>query len=240
MTDEIGTHYRERGVRARRFVTIYDGIDVSRFATGGGAAVRRELGIPATAPCVGIVGHVQRWKGQLLVADAVARARRHVPGLRCLVVGGVHRLGAEYAERLKERIAAPDLAGHVMVTGARRDVAACMDAMDVVIHASDREPFGRVVLEAMAAGRPVIAPREGGPLEIVVDGETGLLVPPRDADALAGAIVSLVNDPARRTAMARAARARVTAVFDIHQHMRAVEAVFEDVLSRQHGARMPA
>ncbi len=232
MTDEIGAHYRSRGIRARRFVTIHDGIDVGRFATGGGASVRRELGIASGTPVVGIVGHVQQWKGQLLVAEAVARARRQIPQLRCLIVGGVHRLGAEYAERLKERVAAPDLAGHAVLTGARRDVAACMDAMDVVIHASDREPFGRVLLEAMAAGRPVIAPREGGPLEIVADGESGLLVPPRDPDALAAAIVSLVGDPARRAAMARAARARVAAVFDIRQNARAVEAVLNDVVER--------
>ena len=237
MTDEIGAHYRARGIRARRFVTIYDGIDGARFATGGGDGVRRALGIPPEAPCVGIVGHVQGWKGQLLVAEAVARARRSLPALRCLIVGGVHRLGAEYAEGLKERVAAPDLAGHVLLTGARRDVAACMDAVDVVIHASNREPFGRVLLEAMAVGRPVIAPREGGPLEIVVDGETGILVPPRDPDALAAAMVSLLGDPARRAAMSRAARARVAAVFDIGQHARAVEAVFDDVLSR---SRVPA
>lgn len=237
MTDEIAEQYRTRGVRARRFLTIHDGIDVARFATGGGGAVRRELGIPADAPCVGIVGHVQGWKGQLLVAEAVARARRSLPALRCLIVGGVHRLGAEYAERLKERVAAPDLAGHVVLTGARLDVAACMDAMDVVIHASTREPFGRVLLEAMAAGRPVIAPREGGPLEIVVDGETGVLVPPRDPDALATTMVALLNDPARRAAMARAARTRAAAVFDIRGHAQAIEAVFDDVLSR---GRVPA
>jgi glycosyltransferase involved in cell wall biosynthesis len=145
----------------------------------------------------------------------------------------VHRLGAEYAERLKERVAAPDLAGSVVLAGARRDVAACMDAMDVVVHASDREPFGRVLLEAMAATRPVIAPREGGPLEIVADGHTGVLVPPRDADALAAAIVSLLEDPARRAEMARAARAHVAARFDIRQHARAVEAVLDDVLRRR-------
>ena len=235
MTDEIGAHYRSRHIRARRFVTIYDGIDVARFATGGGASVRRELGIPADAPCVGIVGHVQGWKGQLLVAEAVARARRRIPELRCLIVGGVHRLGAEYAERLKERVAAADLAGHVILAGARRDVAACMDAMDVVVHASNREPFGRVLLEAMAANRPVIAPREGGPLEIVSDGETGMLVPPRDADALAAAIVSLLEDPDRRSTMARAARAHVAARFDIRQHARAVEAVLDDVLHHRGG-----
>jgi len=237
MTDEIAEHYRARRVHARRFVTIYDGIDSTRFASGGGAAVRREFGIPDGAPLVGIVGHIQEWKGQLLVAEAVARARREVPEIRCLVVGGVHKFGADYAARLRARIAEPDLAGHVLLTGARRDVAACMDAMDVVIHASNREPFGRVLLEAMAVGRPVIAPREGGPTEIVADGETGLLVPPRDPGALAAAIATLLRDPARRAAMARAARARVTAIFDIHDHARAVERVFDEILDPPTGSR---
>jgi glycosyltransferase involved in cell wall biosynthesis len=236
MTDEIAEHYRARRVHAPRFVTIYDGIEAARFVTGGGAEVRHELGIPVEAPLVGIVGHVQEWKGQLLVAEAVARARRDVPELRCLVVGGTHRFGAAYGERLRERIGAPDLAGHVVWPGARRDVAACMDAMDVVIHASTREPFGRVLLEAMAVGRPVIAPREGGPTEIVADGESGLLVAPRDADALAAAIVTLLRDPARRAAMGRAARARVGAVFGIQEHARAVERVFDEILASRTAA----
>jgi glycosyltransferase involved in cell wall biosynthesis len=236
MTDEIARHYEERHVHARRFVTIYDGIEPGRFVTGGGAAVRREFGIPEDAPVVGIVGHVQEWKGQLLVAEAVARARREIPALRCLVVGGVHKFGAAYGDRLQARIAEPDLAGHVVLTGARRDVAACLDAMDVAIHASNREPFGRVLLEAMAVGRPVIAPREGGPVEIVADGETGLLVPPRDPEALARAIVGLLGDAARCAAMGRAARARVSTVFDIHAHARAVEAVFDELLDARAAA----
>jgi glycosyltransferase involved in cell wall biosynthesis len=198
--------------------------------------VRREFGIPPDAPVVGIVGHLQPWKGQLLAVEAVARARRQFPALRCLVVGGVHRRGAEYGEQLRQRVAAPDLAGHVVLTGARRDVLACMDAMDIVLHTSDREPFGRVMIEAMAVGRPVIAPREGGPLVIVVDGETGLLVTPRDPDALAAAIVELLADPARRAAMGRAARARVERVFDIREHARALERVFDETLAARAGA----
>jgi len=231
MTDEIIAHIRAEGVRARRFVTIFDGIDCAARVPRDGTAVRRELGIPADAPLVGIVGHIQGWKGQLLVAEAVARVRREIPAVRCLMVGGVHRQGGAYAERLRARVAAPDLAGHVFLTGARPDVLACMDAMDVVLHASDREPFGRVLIEAMAVGRPVIAPREGGPLVIVADGETGLLVPPRDPDALAAAIIALLRDPARRAAMGRAARARVESVFGIQQYVRAVEGVFDDVLA---------
>lgn len=231
MTDEITAYIQAKGARARCFLTVYDGIDCEQFAPGGGAAVRREFGIPADAPLVGIVGHLQRWKGQLLVVEAVAAARARHPELRCLIVGGVHRLGEEYAAEVRARIAEAGLAGLVILTGARRDVAACMDAMDVVIHSSIRpEPFGRVLIEAMALGRPVIAPRLGGPREIVVDGETGLLVAPRDAGALAGAIVALVADPERRRAMGRAGRARVDRVFDIRRHVDAMERIFDDIL----------
>jgi glycosyltransferase involved in cell wall biosynthesis len=239
MTDELAEHVRARNVRFRRCLTVFDGIDPVPCPPGAGAAVRREFGIPADAPLVGVVGHIQGWKGQLLAAEAVARARRRIPDLRCLVVGGVHRLGAEYAERLRARVAEPDLAGQVVLTGARRDVLACMEAMDVVLHTSDREPFGRVIIEAMAASRPVIAPREGGPTVIVVDGETGLLVPPRDPDALATAIVALIADPARRREMGRAGRARVEAVFSIREHVRAMERVFDDVVAR-HARSVPA
>lgn len=234
MTDLVTAHARDRGVRARRHLTVYDGIDCERFTSGGGAAVRAELGIPADAPVIGIVGHIQSWKGQDLVVQAMARLKDAHPELRCLVVGGVHRQGGEYAERMRARIAAEGLEQRVILTGARRDVAACLDGMDVAIHASTNpEPFGRVLIEAMALGRPLIAPREGGPLEIVVDGETGILVTPRDPEAFASAIDRLVRDPALRRRMGEAGRARVDAVFDIRQHVRAIEAIFDDMLAHR-------
>ncbi len=231
MTDLVTAHARRRGVQARRHLTVYDGIDGEHFAPGGGAAVRRELGIPDSAPVVGIVGHIQGWKGQDLVVQAMALLRARHPELRCLIVGGVHRQGADYAERMRARIGAEGLERQVILTGARRDVAACLDAMDVAIHASTNpEPFGRVLIEAMALGRPLIAPREGGPLEIVVDGETGVLVPPRDPEALAAAIDRLVGDADLRARMGAAGRARVQAVFDIRHHVAAMEAIFDDML----------
>lgn len=231
MTDQITAHVRAKSIRARHLVTIYDGIDCQEFQPGGGDAVRREFGIPAGAPTVGIVGHLQTWKGQLLVVEAVARARKRHSDLHCLIVGGVHRLGEAYAAEVRARIAAEGLERHVILAGARSDVPACMDAMDVVIHSSIRpEPFGRVLIEAMALGKPVIAPRLGGPCEIVKDGETGALVAPRDAAAIADAIDHLLADPDRRRAMGRAARARVDAVFDIRHHVRAMEQVFDQIL----------
>jgi len=232
MTDEIRAHYAAHGVRARRLVTVFDGIDCDAFSPGGGASVRRALGIPEDAPVVGIVGHIQEWKGQHLVVEAVAEVRKTHPALRCLVVGGVHRQGTAYGESLARRVGEPDLAGHVILTGERADVPACLDAMDVAIHASiTPEPFGRVLIEAMALGRPLIAPREGGPLVIVADGETGLLVEPRSAPAIAAAIRTLLDEPERRVAMGRAARARVDAVFDIRHHVARMEELFDEAMA---------
>src|SRR5262249_21348941 len=90
MTDLVTAHANARGVRARRHLTVYDGIDTERFTTGGGAAVRHELGIPEDAPVVGIVGHIQAWKGQDLVVQAMAELRTRHRELHCLIVGGVH------------------------------------------------------------------------------------------------------------------------------------------------------
>jgi len=240
MTDEVTAHVRNAGVQAHRFLTIYDGINCGEFAPGGRSAIRQAFGIPAAAPVVGIVGHLQRWKGQHVVVEAVAQARRQIPDLYCLIVGGVHRRGSEYAAELRARIAAEGLTERVILTGERSDVPACLDAMDVVIHSSIRpEPFGRVLIEAMALSKPLIAPREGGPLEIVVDGETGLLIPPRDPNAMASAITALLADADRRAAMGRAARARVDAVFDIRHHVATIEGVLDEVLAA-HPVQDPA
>jgi len=110
-------------------------------------------------------------------------------------------------------------------------------AMDIAVHCSvEPEPFGRVVIEAMAAGRPVVAYAMGGPKEIVVDGETGLLVPPGDYEALGRATLALLRDPDRRRELGEAARARVVAHYDAHDVARRVEGVFLQV-ARQKGVR---
>jgi len=212
-------------------LTIHDGIDCQEFRPGGGEAVRREFGIPLDAPVAGIVGHIQNWKGQHLVVEAIARARRHFPDLRCLIVGGVHRRGVEYAAQLRERITAPDLAGHVFLAGAREDVPACLDAMDIVLHASTvPEPFGRVLIEAMALARPVIAPREGGPLVIVVDGETGLLVPIGDVDKLAKAVLDLLDDKNTRVRLGSAAQESVARKFGVERMIDETERIYREEL----------
>lgn len=162
-------------------------------------------------PVLGMFGRLAEWKGQDVAVRAFARAASALPaGTTLRIVGGALFDGdAEYARHLHELVADLGLEARVHFTGHVTDVAAQLATCSVVVHASVRpEPFGQVVVEAMAAGRAVIASSAGGPAEIIDDGRTGLLVPPGDVDALATAMRHvLAPGTARRLAAAALADA---------------------------------
>lgn len=196
----------------------------------GGPGVREEFGIEPEAPVIIIVGLLMRWKGQDVFLDAAALIRACLPQARFLVVGDRLADGdAGYVAELRQRVGRLGLERAVTFTGFRHDVQAIMSASDVVVHAStSAEPFGIVLLEAMAAARPVVATALGGPLEIVVPGETGLLVPPGDPKALAEAVLFLLERPALRRAMGETGRKRLEALFTADRMSRELEAVFQE------------
>ncbi len=184
-------------------------------------------------PVVGLIGRMTPWKGQLVFLDAAARVRRRFPTARFRLIGSALFGEADYERRVRARAEEPDLAGSVELLGFCADVPACLVALDVLVHASvTGEPFGQVVIEGMAAARPVVATAGGGIPEIVVDGESGLLVPMGDATGMADAIVRLLADPALRRALGEAARARVVDRFTVQQTARGVEAVYDQMLGR--------
>jgi glycosyltransferase involved in cell wall biosynthesis len=192
------------GGRASLVTVVHNGIDPAPFdalAPDTRDAVRAELGIPRGAFLAGSFSRLHPWKGQTVLLDAVER----VPGVHALIVGGALFSGeAPYEAELRARAAQAPLAGRVHMLGARSDVPRLLAACDVVVHPSVlAEPFGRVIVEAMLAGRPVVATRTGGVPEVVADGETGVLVPPDDARALGDALEALRCDAARATTLAR-------------------------------------
>jgi glycosyltransferase involved in cell wall biosynthesis len=131
-----------------------------------------------------------------------------------LVVGEPEVYSLEYGPALRHLAADLGLGEAVRFTGYLQDTPTLLAAIDVLAHTSiSPEPFGLVMLEAMAAGRPVVTPAEGGGPEIVVHGHTGLLYEPRNPAALAAAIIQLLSDPARAAAMGEAGRRRVTEAF---------------------------
>lgn len=225
---------REAGIPASRLHVVHDGVDeaaLRRRIVRSRDQVRRELGVPEDRLLVVMVGHLRRWKGHALVLEALriggeALQRRIVLAF----VGGVPSDDPAHAEQLKEIAARARLEG-VHFLGERRDAAEILAACDVALHASTSpEPFGLVLVEAMMLGRPVIASRLGGPLEIVT-GETGLLFDPRRPEELAALLARLTRDTALRERIGAAGRARA-AEFRIERTVRAIEAVYERVLAR--------
>ncbi|MDX1546114.1 MAG: glycosyltransferase family 4 protein [Rhodothermales bacterium] len=217
----------EAGGRADRIAVVYYGIPPAPFLqTPDVAALRRDLGLGA-APVVGLFSRLAPWKGQHVLLGAI----EHLPSVHALLVGGALFDEDAYAARLRERAAAPALAGRVHFLGFRDDVAALMHVPDVVVHTSTApEPFGRVVVEGMLAGRPVVAARAGGVPEILDDERTGLLVDPADADALARALRRLLDDPEEAAAMAAAGRAEALRRFAPARMYEGIEAQLRLVL----------
>jgi glycosyltransferase involved in cell wall biosynthesis len=186
------------------------GIDLERYspAPTQGAEARAALGIFPGECVAGIFGRLQAWKGQHIFLQAAAELARRGIAARYLVAGGsVFGLDRGYANDLRRLAADAGIADRVHFLGQRSDINALMNACDVVVHASvEPEPWGLVLAEAMAAGRAVIGAAAGGPLEMIVDGQTGLLTPPHDVAALADAMESLFQQPERRRALGEAAR----------------------------------
>jgi glycosyltransferase involved in cell wall biosynthesis len=197
---------------ARPLWVVHPGVELERFdpdCLPSPTEARRRLGLPAAGPLIGIVGRLQRWKGMHVLIESLPEVLQTHPDAHCVVVGGEHAPEPEYPAFLRERISALGLTDKVTLAGLQSNVPEWMQAMDVIVHASDHEPFGIVVIEAMALGKPVIAGNAAGPTEVITDGADGLLTPYGDAPALASAILRYLDDPefARRTGQAARLRA---------------------------------
>jgi glycosyltransferase involved in cell wall biosynthesis len=201
---------------ARRQWLVYPGASLDAFDSSrlpSPLAMRLKLGLAGTGPLIGMAGRLQRWKGMHLFISAMAQIRASHPEARAVIVGGAHETEPQYGAEHRAQAHALGLDDAVIFAGFQPNVAEWMQAMDVVVHASDREPFGIVVVEAMALGKPVVAGAAGGPAEIIADGETGLLTPYGDTGSLARAVARYLDDRAFAARVGAAARARA-AVFD--------------------------
>jgi glycosyltransferase involved in cell wall biosynthesis len=191
----------------RRTCTVHPGVRVVDVLSrrGEGQAVRRALGWEHNA-IVGIVGRLEPGKGQRVFLQAAASLARRHPAARFVVVGGA-LLGSEgaYPDELRRLAAELGLDDRVRFAGHQADAYPWYDALDVAVHAAFVESFGLALVEAMLLGKPLVATAVAGPLEIVEDGVSGILVPPRDPERLADAVDHLLADPGLRSSLARSA-----------------------------------
>ena len=191
---------------------------------GRPAETRQSLGISAGVPLVVCAARLEQEKDVASLIAAMKTVREAVPTARCLIAGD----GSEKAA-LQAQIETLGLRECVTLLGFRTDATALMAAADVFVLPSLAEPFGLVLLEAMALSRPVVATRAGGPAEIVVDGETGFLVAPSSPDALAGAMQTLLTNPPLSARMGEGGYARFQNLFTAARMAEATLAVYRSV-----------
>lgn len=223
-----GFYVEVEGLPPGKIVTVHYGLDPGAFLRGAndGANVRAEWGVPADALLVGVVGRLAEQKGHAYLLDAFAEVIQALPSAHLLVVGD-----GELRPALERQAAHLGLHDSVTFTGRREDVPRIMLALDVLAMPSLWEGFGLVLLEAMAVGRPVVASRVSAIPEIVVEGETGLLVPPKDAESLSRALLALLRDPARAREMGQRGRQRLERQFGVARMVEQIQAVYESLVA---------
>ncbi|MEZ5287557.1 MAG: glycosyltransferase family 4 protein [Vicinamibacterales bacterium] len=223
----------EAGVSPDKIRVLYDGLDPARVKPARTPdALRREYGVAPDQPVIGIVGNVREWKGQETVVRALIEVRKVHPDVVCFFVGASTPGDRPYREMLDRIIAEHGMAANVRFTGYQADPASFVNMMSVVVHASVQpEPFGMVVLEAMAQRKPIIGSRAGGVVEMVIEGRTGYTFPPGDAATLATRLIELLDDPDRAAAMGEAGYARLRESFSMEQYMDGIHAAYRAILS---------
>ncbi len=219
----------EAGIPAGKIEVVYSGTDLTRFRPDAdGRRIRRELGLAPEHALVTQVG-IRSWRGNDDVLEAMARVCHAAPHARLLFVGAP----APRIATLRDRAFRRGIGDAVSVLGHREDIPEILAASDLVVDGSYAGlGITGSLREALAVETPVIGTDIEGHPELIVEGETGLLVPPRNPDALAQAILRMLENPTRAKAMARAGRKRVEAQFSMAQKVQRTEAFYERLLAR--------
>ncbi|MFI5783600.1 glycosyltransferase [Nocardia sp. NPDC051570] len=221
MVEDLG--YPESKIRV-----IYNGVDPSAFATGDDRTAAMDFGIGEQDVVVGIVAALRPEKDHATFLRAARQVADRLPSAKFLIVGDGPERG-----RIESLVGELGLDDRVIVAGSRPDVAALLRAMDVVVLSSySVECFPMALLEAMAAARPAVCTSVGGIPELIVDGKTGYLVPPRDPDRLAERLLVVLADVPARKQMGAAARARVDTEFSLRMSISAAELAMEEVVDQ--------
>lgn len=185
-------------VGKEKIITIYNGIDIEKFSTAPVGRLRREIDADSHTKLIGIIGQVSPHKGQDVLIKCLPLILRSRNDVRCVIIGGDFRNGT-YIDQLKKLATDLGVDERVDFLGQRNDIHELLKDIDVFVLASQMEPFGLVVAEAMAAAVPVVATRFGGAAELVEDGITGLLVSYGDVEAMTSAIINLLDDNLRES-----------------------------------------
>lgn len=208
----------------QQFQTIYNGIDLSRFAASADkATLRASLGLPTDATIVCMVGVMRQGKGHTVLIEAA----KQLPDAYFILVGD-GELRPELEAQASDLIAQ----NRLLFMGQRLDIPDILNASDIFVLPSDSEALPTVLIEAGAARLPVVATRVGGIPEIIQDGQTGIIIPPKNPATLADVLRGLISDSAKRESMGAGAYAHIQAHFTLEQQAAATMALYESVVKQ--------
>lgn len=213
----------------RKVVVIPNGVDAARFERGDGATMRRRLGLRPDHLVVGAVGTIKKVKGQAVLFEAMRPLFERHAALRLVLAGEVTR---GYGEELRRHVAQAGLDGRVLMPGVVEEVPDLLAALDYFALPSLSEGMSNALLEAMAAGRAIVATEAGGNAECLNGGSAGLLVPPGDADALGRGLERLLDAPDRGRELARRASARARNEYSLGKMLDRTETLYAELLGR--------
>ncbi len=224
---KTGNHKSVGDNGSSRMCTVHDGLDQSLYSTNpvstfeSGGLVK-----------IGLIGRLSPWKGQHIFIQAASLVSKKYKQVKFFIIGSALFDENQYELEIRELVKSLNLQDCVEFVGFVRDVPKCMKDLDIVVHASTTgEPFGQVIIEGMAAGKPIVATNGGGVPEIVRDGETGFLVPMNDHIAMVSALSRLIENPEMAREMGAAGYKRVRNEFSIQKTAREIELVYESLLS---------
>ena len=223
---------QREGIKPEKIVTIHNCVDLRLFdrAADFDNNIRQEFSIGSDECVVGVVGRLQEVKGIRYLIEAVADLRQTVPTARLLVVGD-----GPFKQSLMNLVQKLGLDEQVIFTGYRRDIPQMMNTMDVFVLPSLREDLPLSLIEAMAMRKPVVATSVGGIPEVVVDGETGILVPPKDSTTLAKAIAQILLDKQLASHMGLAGRRRVENQFSVDAVVERTQQIYNRLIRKKIG-----
>jgi glycosyltransferase involved in cell wall biosynthesis len=210
-----------------KIVTIYNGLDLKTFDEKKDVAkIKKGLSIKNEDIVIGTIAKLQPKKGIHILLDAAAPIIKKFPSIKFLIVGDDADTEGAYLKKLKSLAQQLNITEHIIFSGYRDDIPQIMEIIDIFTFPSFSESFGRSLLEAMAASKPIIASNVGGIPEVVVDGETGMLVPPGNSTGLTAAISYLLEDKNLRKEMGLKGRKRVEKLFTMEKNVQAIETLY--------------
>lgn len=228
-SDEVASALRRDAALGSKTVTIYNAVDLSRYDSDEDTR-REEIGVAPSRPIVGFVGRIVPSKGVTTLIGAMPDIRARVPDALLVLVGCPPPDETEYDAECRAMVERLGLTEHVRFVGYRRDVPAWMRTFNVFALPTRAEAFGKVVIEAMAAGCPVVASRVGGIPEIVTEPGLGTLVAPDDPKAVAAAVLPYLTDPRQARDVGSRGAASVRERFGMGRMLGRLQALYDEVL----------